>query len=168
MFGKSHVCPCLPQPHCLNNWTRIDICHTCMVCWATNWYALREGCTHSLISQKTSVTDGTVVVPANSFLGAFPSQGRFQPNKHQGCHKNSDLISSLIIHRKCENFSVWHRRFWGWDKYEEQTKESGDSSSLGTEGPENKVEQELKEESGYIFYRISMNFLLSGLWVYLV
>ena len=103
----------LSNPFSLNNWTRIDICHTYMVCWATNWYALREGCTHSLISQKTSVTDGTVVVPANSFLGAFPSQGRFQPNKHQGCNKNSDLISSLIKHRKCENFSVWHRRFWG-------------------------------------------------------
>ena len=51
-------------------------------------YALREGCRHNLISQKTSVTDDTDDSLSISY------QDRFQPNKHQRCHKNSDLISS--------------------------------------------------------------------------
>ena len=59
------------------------------------WYALREGCRQNLISQKTSVTDDTVVVPSNSFLGAFPSLMKtdFNPTNVKG-HKN--VIKNLI------------------------------------------------------------------------
>ena len=59
------------------------------------WYALREGCRQNLISQKTSVTDDTVVVPSNSFLGAFPSLMKtdFNPTNVKG-HKN--VIKFLI------------------------------------------------------------------------